>query len=129
MRVLLDTHAFLWWNSSRGSRLSSAARDVLEDASTEAFLSVVSAYEIVAKAARGALELPGEASRYITDRMARHGFEALSLELRHVLRAGALPPVHRDPFDRMLIAQAQLEDMPIITVDPLITLYDVEVIW
>jgi len=129
MRVLLDTHAFLWWNSSRGSRLSPAARDVLEDSSTEAFLSVVSAYEIVAKAARGALELPGEAPRYITDRMARHGFEALALELRHVLRAGALPAVHRDPFDRMLIAQAQLEDMPIITVDPQIAQYDVDVIW
>jgi PIN domain nuclease of toxin-antitoxin system len=129
VKVLLDTHAFLWWNSSHGSRLSVRARELLEDASTDAFLSVVSAYEIAAKAARGSLELPVEASRYVTDRLARSGFESLSLDLSHVLRAAALPPVHRDPFDRMLIAQAQLEEIPIITVDPAIAQYDVEVIW
>lgn len=129
MKVLLDTHTFLWWNASHGSRLSNRARDVLEDPTTDGLLSVVSAYEIVAKAARGALELPIDASRFVTGRMARHGFEALPLDLRHVLRAGALPPVHRDPFDRMLVAQAQLEGIPIITADPAIGRYDVEVIW
>ena len=129
MRVLLDTHAFLWWNSSHGSRLSARARKVLEDAATDGWLSVVSAYEIAAKAGRGSLELPEDAARYVPDRMARHGFEALPLELRHVLRAGALPRIHGDPFDRLLIAQAQLEDMPIITVDPAIAQYDVEIIW
>jgi len=129
MKVLLDTHAFLWWNSGRGAKLSARAREILEDESTDGFLSVVSAYEIAAKAARGSLELPVDAGRYVIGRMARSGFESLSLDLRHVLRAAALPPVHRDPFDRMLIAQAQLEAIPIITIDPAIAQYDVEVIW
>ena len=129
MRVLLDTHTFLWWNSSQGSRLSIRAREVLEDAATDGLFSVVSAYEIAMKAARGSLELPAEPSRYVPDRLARHGFEALAIELRHVLRAGALPFIHRDPFDRLLVAQAQLENIPIVTADPAIAQYDVEVIW
>lgn len=102
---------------------------MLEDGTTDGLVSVVSAYEIAIKAARGTLELPGEASRYVPDRLARHGFEALSIELPHVLRAGALPFIHRDPFDRLLIAQAQLEGIPIISADPAIAQYDVEVIW
>ena len=129
MRVLLDTHTFLWWNSSQGSRLSVRAREVLEDIATDGLVSVVSAYEIAIKAARGALELPAEPSRYVPERLARHGFEALSVELRHVLRAASLPMLHRDPFDRLLVAQAQLEGIPIITVDPAIAQYEVEVIW
>jgi PIN domain nuclease of toxin-antitoxin system len=129
VRVLLDTHTFLWWNSSHGSRLSVRAREVLEEEATDGLVSVVSAYEIAMKAARGSLELPTEPSRYVPDRLARHGFEALAIELRHVLRAGALPFIHRDPFDRLLIAQAQLEGVPIITADPAIAQYDVEVIW
>ena len=129
MRVLLDTYTFLWWNSSQGSRLSIRARELLEDAATDGLFSVVSAYEIAMKAARGSLELPAEPSRYVPDRLARHGFEALAIELRHVLRAGALPFIHRDPFDRLLVAQAQLEDIPIVTADPAIAQYDVEVIW
>jgi len=129
VRVLLDTYTFLWWNSSQGSRLSIRARELLEDAATDGLFSVVSAYEIAMKAARGSLELPAEPSRYVPDRLARHGFEALAIELRHVLRAGALPFIHRDPFDRLLVAQAQLEDIPIVTADPAIAQYDVEVIW
>jgi PIN domain nuclease of toxin-antitoxin system len=129
MRVLLDTHTFLWWNSSQGSRLSARAREVLEDAATDGLVSVVSAYEIAIKAARGTLELPTEPSRYVPDRLARHGFEALTVELRHVLRAGALPFIHRDPFDRLLVAQAQVEGIAIVSADPAIAQYDVEVIW
>lgn len=129
MKVLLDTHTFLWWNSSHGARLSARARETLEDPGTDGLVSVVSAYEIAIKAARGTLELPAEPSRYVPDRLARHGFEALAIELRHVLRAGALPPVHRDPFDRLLVAQAQLEGLAIITADPAIAQYDIEVIW
>ena len=129
MKVLLDTHTFLWWNSSHGSRLSARAREILEDAGTDGLVSVVSAYEIAMKAARGMVELPDEPSRYVPDRLAQHGFEALAVELRHVLRAGALPFVHRDPFDRLLVAQAQLEGIPIVTADPAIAQYDVEVIW
>lgn len=127
--MLLDTHTFLWWNSSQGSRLSVPAREILADIETDGLVSVVSAYEIAIKAARGALELPAEPSRYVPDRLARHGFVALSIEMRHVLRAGALPPIHRDPFDRLLVAQAQLEGIPIITADTAIGQYDVEVIW
>lgn len=129
MRVLLDTHAFLWWNLSQGSRLSTRAREALEDPATDGFVSAVSVYEIAMKVARGTLELPTDPSRYVPDRLVRHGFAALSIELPHVLRAGALPLVHRDPFDRLLVAQAQLEGLQIITADPAIAQYDVEVIW
>lgn len=129
MRVLLDTHAFLWWNLSHGSRLSARAREVLEDAATDVFVSVVSAYEIAMKVARGTLDLPADPARYVPDRLAHHRFGALSIELPHVLRAGALPFVLRDPFDRLLVAQAQLEGLQIITADPAIAQYDVDVIW
>lgn len=129
MRVLLDTHTFLWWNSSRGSRLSVRARELIEDGATVGIISVVTAYEIAVKAARGTLELPMEPSRYVPDRMSRSGFEALAVELRHVLVAGALPPIHRDPFDRLLVGQAQVEGLAIVTADPAIAQYDVETIW
>jgi PIN domain nuclease of toxin-antitoxin system len=92
-------------------------------------VSVVSALEISAEAARGRLELPDVANRYVPRVIERHGFTTLSVHLAHALRAGSLPDVHRDPFDRLLIAQAQVEGIPIITADPAIGRYEVETIW
>lgn len=129
MRILLDTHAFLWWASKRGAKLSDRARDLLSDGATDVALSIASVWEIAIKVGGGRLVLPDAVERYVPDRLRHHGFELMSIELRHALRAGGLPPIHRDPFDRMLIAQAQIEGIPIITADPAIGRYDVETIW
>lgn len=129
MRILLDTHVVLWWSTSGGARLSSIARDLIESESTDALVSVVSAFEIAAKAGRGRLDLPDRPERYIPGLLQRYGFDVLEVGLAHALRAGSLPPIHRDPFDRLLVAQAQIEGLPIITLDPAIARYDVETIW
>ncbi len=75
------------------------------------------------------MDLPDSVARYVPDRIRQHGFDLLPIELTHVLRAGVLPLIHRDPFDRMLVAQAQIEGIPILTADPAISRYDVETIW
>jgi PIN domain nuclease of toxin-antitoxin system len=129
VRVLLDTHTFLWWSSRRGEQLSERARELLADGSTEASFSVVSAWEIAIKVGGGRIELPEPVERYVPSRIRHHGFDFMPIELSHVFRAGSLPPIHRDPFDRMLVAQAQVEGVPILTADPAISRYDVETIW
>ena len=129
MRVLLDTHTFLWWVSERGARLSDRARDLLSDGANEASLSIASVWELAIKAGAGRIDLPDTAEHYVPDRMRHHGFELLSIGLPHAFRAGALPRIHGDPFDRMLVAQAQIEGLPILTADPAISRYDVETIW
>ena len=129
MRLLLDTHAFLWWSSEGGARLSERARDLLADGMTDASFSVVSAWEIAIKVGAGRMDLPDSVERYLPDRIRQHRFDLLAIELSHVFRAGLLPLIHRDPFDRMLVAQAQVEGIPILTADPTISRYDVETIW
>jgi PIN domain nuclease of toxin-antitoxin system len=127
--MLLDTHTFLWWVSERGARLSDRARDLLSDGENDASLSIASVWEIAIKAGVGRIDLPDIAERYVPDRVRRHGFELLSIGLPHVFRAGALQRIHGDPFDRILVAQAQVEGLPILTADPAISRYDVETIW
>jgi PIN domain nuclease of toxin-antitoxin system len=129
VKVLLDTHAFLWWVSGGGVQLSDRVRELIETPATEALFSAASAHEIATKVRSGRLQLPGTAARYIPDRVARHRFAALPVQLEHALRAGELPMIHRDPWDRLLIAQAQVERVPILTADPAIGRYDVETIW
>jgi len=128
VRVLLDTHTFLWWTSG-GSRISDRARGLIEDPEVEVLLSVASAWEISIKSARGRLQLPVPAERFVPDRLRRHRMSVLDVALPHALRAGALPEIHADPFDRMLVAQAQIEGLPILTADPAIARYEVETIW
>ncbi len=129
MRALLDTHVVLWWASSGGSRVSPRAREIIEDGSTVALVGATALYEIAIKARIGRLELPAAAETYLPRLLRRHSFGVLPVEEAHALRAGTLPLIHRDPWDRLMIAQAQLEDLPVITADPVIGRYDVEVIW
>ncbi len=129
MRVLIDSHVFLWWVGDRAKQITPRATEVIEDPANEVFVSAVTGMEVATKAARGRLELPAPAERYVPDRIGRHRFQRLPVDLAHALRAGSLPDIHRDPWDRLLVAQAQLESMPIITADPAIGGYDVEVIW
>ena len=128
MRALLDTHVFLWWVLD-ASQLSDECRRILGDSANTVLVSAVSAYELAYKAERGRLVLPESPQSYVLSRLDANGFDPLALELSHALRAASLPPIHRDPFDRMLIGQAQVEGIPLITADPAIALYDVETIW
>jgi len=125
----MDTHVFLWWSSQRGERLSDPARDLLSDGTNDVLLSMGSAWEIAIKVGAGRLALPDAIERWIPDRLRRNDFGLLPIDLSHVLRAGGLPRIHGDPFDRMLVAQAQIEGLPIVTADPAIGRYDVETIW
>lgn len=128
MRALLDSHAFLW-SASGDSQLSPKAHDLIEDRANTIVFSAASAYEIAVKVALGRLELPEPVELYVPSRLGAFGFESLAIETPHVIRAALLPPIHRDPWDRLLIAQAQLEGLPIVTADAAIARYDVEVIW
>ncbi len=90
---------------------------------------MASVWEIAIKVGGGRMVLPDLVERYVPDRLRQHGFELISIDLGHTFRAGALPRIHGDPFDRMLVAQAQIEGIPILTADPAIALYDIETIW
>jgi PIN domain nuclease of toxin-antitoxin system len=128
MRALLDSHAFVWWMLDTPS-LSERCRDILRDTSNDILFSTASSYELAYKAERGWLELPERPETYIRDRLRANLFESLAVALPHALRAAALPLIHRDPFDRILVGQAQVEGLAILTADPAISRYDVETIW
>jgi PIN domain nuclease of toxin-antitoxin system len=128
MRVLIDTHAFLWWDLD-DARLSSRADDVMRDGKNQVLVSAGSIWEVAIKASKGRLALPSDVGTYVTDRMRRYRWTPLPIEASHAVQAASLPPIHGDPFDRVLVAQAQLESIPIVTTDPAITRYDVETIW
>ncbi len=123
MRVLLDTHIFLWLNAEP-ERLGDHLRSV-ENAGTELIVSAVSSWEIAIKYGLGRLPLPEPPERYVPERMRVIGARALAIEHRHALAVAALPPLHRDPFDRLLVAQAGLLDVPIMTADPELAQYPV----
>ena len=129
MRLLVDAHALLWWVTAGGSRLGTRARELLADSSTDALVGAGALYEIAYKSAIGRIQLPGRAEVYLPRLLRRHAFAVLPIAEAHALRAAALPLIHRDPWDRLLIAQAQLESLPILTADPAIGRYDVDVIW
>ena len=102
----------------------------MSDGDNEIVVSVALVYEIAYKAEQGATDATrNAASAYVRDRLRPHGFESIPIELGHALRAATLPRIHGDPFDRMLVAQAQIEGLPILTADPAISRYDVETIW
>ncbi|MEH2171072.1 MAG: type II toxin-antitoxin system VapC family toxin [Nostoc sp.] len=128
MRALLDTHAFIWWVTN-DPQLSANARNAIADSGNILFLSVVSAWEIVIKNKLGKLTLPESVEQYIPSRLAINRFESLPIQMSHVLQVASLPSIHRDPFDRILIAQSQVENLPIVTIDRQITQYLVQTIW
>jgi len=122
MRLLLDTHALLWWLG--GSPLADAARERIAEPTTLVAVSAASIWEASIKASLGKLRLPGSLAVAVAD----NGFEPLPISLRHAEAAGALPRHHRDPFDRMLIAQAVAEGLTIVTRDPAFADYEVDVL-
>ncbi len=128
MRLLLDTHVFLWWILD-DSRLSAKARALIAEGENDVIFSAASAWEIAIKAALGRIETPADFAPYMSEQVSLNGFRVLPVELSHALRVQALAPHHRDPFDRLLVAQAQVEALPILSRDGAFAPYDVEVIW
>ena len=122
-RLLLDTHVFLWWRGEP-SRLSSKVRSSIATADV-VFVSAVSAWEAAIKTSLGRLELPDT----IEAGVLASGFEKLLISFSHAEQAASLPPHHRDPFDRMLVAQARAEGLTLVTHDRLLESYDVEILW
>jgi PIN domain nuclease of toxin-antitoxin system len=128
MRILLDTHVFLW-SCLTPARLSESTRRLLEDPDNEVLLSAVSSWEIAIKTVLQRLELPEPPTRYVPTRLKAMGLTPLPVEHAHALRVAQLPLHHRDLFDRLLVAQAQLENATVATGDPQFLLYDVDVVW
>lgn len=128
MKALVDTHVFLWWIID-APQLPPHVRELISDGGNELFLSAASCWEIAIKAQLGKITLPARPDAYIADQMAENAVQGLPIEASHAFQVFHLPPHHRDPFDRMLIAQAQLESLPIITSDPLFSKYKVKILW
>lgn len=127
MTLLIDTHVWLWMLAAP-ERLGDT-RAVLEDGERTLLLSAASSWEIAIKYQLGRLELPQPPERFVPDRLRSTGVTPIAIEHTHVLEAGRLPAHHRDPFDRVLVAQARHLGVPIVTADPLIRAYDVTVHW
>lgn len=128
MKVLLDTHAFLWWVLD-DPRLSKRARAAIGDPKSDVFFSVASAWELAIKTTLGRLDLPGPLEALLPQQIALNRFLVLPVALSHALAVVALPPHHRDPFDRLLVAQAQIEELRLVSGDRWIARYDVERVW
>ncbi len=124
MRLLLDTHIFLWLQTEPerlGDHLT-----LVEDRRTELLLSAASSWEIAIKHGLGRLPLPEPPERYVPSRMRAVGAEGLAIEHSHALAVASLPSLHRDPFDRLLVAQAELAGAALLTADPAVAQYPVE---
>ena len=128
MKAILDTHVFLWWIKDY-PELSDKARDIIGTGENEIFISVASGWEIAIKAGLGRLSFPDEPERFLLEQLVKNSFQVLPIYWSHAMQVSRLPQHHRDPFDRMLVAQAQAEQMPIISADPLIRAYDVQVLY
>jgi PIN domain nuclease of toxin-antitoxin system len=128
LRALLDTQPFLWW-ATDDPKLSARARSFIRDPGNQLSFSVMSVWEILLKARVGRLPIPGDVAEFVKVRIDRYQFALLELQLAHLTNLYSLPADHRDPFDQLLVAQAQVEGLPIVTGDAQIKKYEVEVIW
>ena len=128
MRLLLDTHTFLWfvWGDPKLSRV---ARDHIEDPANRKWVSTASMWEIAIKVAAGKLSLARPLDEFLTLHVEENGFRTLTIRRAHVLRTAALPLHHRDPFDRMLVAQSLVEDMALLSADPALEAYGITRPW
>jgi PIN domain nuclease of toxin-antitoxin system len=122
LRLLVDTHVLIWWSSRK--EVGSAAADAMRAPRNEVYVSVASIWEAEIKAATGKLRLDAD----LQAEPAEHGFALLDINARHAVAAARLPLHHRDPFDRMLVAQAQLEGLTLVTRDPVFDRYPVAVL-
>ena len=128
MRALLDTHALLWALGDP-SRLSARARRACADPRTVLFVSVASAWEVAIKLGRGSLKLDVTLAELFSRHLAHARIDVLEIKLSHALEVAALPLIHRDPFDRILVATSRLEGLPLISADAAVDAYGVERLW
>lgn len=128
MRLLLDIQCWLWW-FAQPERLNGQVIEKIADEANEVGFSVASVWEMGVKVSIGKLPLPEPIDHYIFTRMAQLGARSLEITAAHALRVAALPLHHRDPFDRMLIAQSQVEDMSLVSADAMFNQYEVSLLW
>ena len=126
--LLLDTHAFLWWTLD-DAQLSALAREAIASPDNLVYVSAATAWEIAIKASLGRVEAPQDLEGFMTEEMRRSSFRPLAVDLRHALAVRNLPLHHRDPFDRLLVAQALREELTLVSGDPQVTRYPVTVLW
>ena len=128
MRLLLDTHAFLWWINNDSS-LSQPARSAISSELNECYLSLASCWELAIKASIGKLQLTKSLDLFIPEELEANDFRLLSIDFMHIAKVETLPFHHRDPFDRLLAAQALSEKMTLISADMVLSEYGVKRLW
>ncbi|MDA2919092.1 type II toxin-antitoxin system VapC family toxin [Desulfobacterota bacterium AH_259_B03_O07] len=128
MKALIDTHVFLWWITD-DRRISLTAMEIIGDGNNDLYFSSASCWEIAIKSKLGRIVLPHKPVSFIASQLSTNSIQPLPIHVAHALNVINLPDIHKDPFDRMLISQAQMEKLPIMTSDVVIDKYDVEVIW
>lgn len=128
MRLLLDTHTLIWFDSEP-SQLSAVCRSMLADRSNSLILSIASIWEMQVKCQAGRLNLRVPLSRLIDEQSQNNGLEILPIQPQHVYALQKLPDVHRDPFDRIMIAQAIVENLLFVSKDSLVSQYPVQQVW
>lgn len=128
MRLLLDTHALLWWALDHPN-LSAPAREAIGDPNNEVRVSAATAWELAIKIGIGRLRLPIDLDVLLAEELRANGFVSLPVTTAHAVRVLALPQHHRDPFDRMLIAQALAEGLTLVSADEVVHAYAVPVLW
>jgi PIN domain nuclease of toxin-antitoxin system len=127
-RLLLDTQVFLWWVND-SPQLTAAARLAIADSGNASFLSVASCWEMAIKSSLGKLRLAKPIGRFVTEQLVANGFRLLNIDLRHAAKVENLPFKHRDPFDRLLIAQAMTDKLTLVSADNVFADYAVKVLW
>ncbi len=128
MKALLDTHTFLWWNVN-SDLLSQTAHEIIQSGEVEIYLTAASVWEMSIKAHKGHLILPDTPEKFVVDSLAYYHFFTLPVRINHASRVFSLPDHHQDPFDRLLVAQCQVEDMTLLSADKIFRKYDLNVIW
>lgn len=128
MKYLLDTHVFLWWITDN-PKLPRAVREIIEDQSNLLYFSTASIWEIMIKADLNKLQLPGNPREFIKEQLALNTIRIINITMDHAFGIYGLAEIHKDPFDRLLVAQAKVENLGIITADDFIRKYDVITYW
>ncbi len=128
MQYLLDTHVLIWWITS-DNRLSAAAKALIQSRRNTLYWSAASSWEVSIKHALGRLVFDEAPEKLFASELEKNHIETLVITNEHAFLAGQLPMHHKDPFDRMLVAQAQIESLSIVTNDPILQRYDVDVVW
>ena len=128
MRLLLDTHTLIWWATS-SEKLSQSGLDLLTNLDNRLFFSIASVWEMQIKCQIGKLKLGKSVQELIVNQQNNNNLHILPIELAHVYALGNLPDVHRDPFDRIIVAQAVVESLPILSIDSLLDGYPIQRVW